>query len=67
MYTVLQHILKQKRGLEFEREYSAVHEVYRYVCIRVVHDTNCPCTQCTCIRGLELVWKVCGQRCRIRH
>jgi hypothetical protein len=31
MYTVLHSVLKQKRGLEFEREYSSILEGYTYV------------------------------------
>ena len=31
MYTVLHSVLKQKCGLEFEREYSAILEGYMYV------------------------------------
>ncbi len=39
IYTVLHFLLKQKHGLELEREYSAVPEGYTYVCIRIVHGT----------------------------
>ncbi len=53
MYTV--RVLKQKHGLDFEKEYSAVHEVYRYVCIRFVHGTSCLCTQCT----VYVAWSWC--------
>jgi hypothetical protein len=56
IYTVLHLILKQQRGLEFEREYSAVHEGYRYVCIWFVHGTSRICTQYT----VYVAWSWCG-------
>ncbi len=56
IYTVLHLLLKQKSGLEFEMEYSAVHEDYRYVCIRFVHGTRRICTQCT----VYVAWSWCG-------
>jgi hypothetical protein len=31
MYTVLRSVLKQKHGLELEREYSSILEGYKYV------------------------------------
>jgi hypothetical protein len=40
IYTVLRSVLMLTSGLEFEREYSAMHEVYMYVCIRIVHGTR---------------------------
>jgi predicted metal-binding protein len=46
MYTVLHSVLKQKCGLEFEREYSAILEGYMYVYYVFVHGTKL-CTQCT--------------------
>ncbi len=49
-------VLKQKRGLELEMEYSAVHEGFMYVCIRIVHGTRQFCTQCT----VCVAWSWCG-------
>jgi hypothetical protein len=48
-------VLKQKRGLELEMEYSAVHEGYMYVCIRLCarYQANLYTMHCMC--GLELV------------
>jgi hypothetical protein len=56
IYTVLRLILKQKHGLEFEREYSAVHEDYMSVCILFVHGTSRIRTQCT----VYVAWSWCG-------
>ena len=55
IYTVLRLVLKQKHGLEFEREYSALIEGYRYVqyfSYKGITIFNLP-VYCT-IRGLEL-------------
>ncbi len=48
-------VLKQKRGLELEMEYSALHEDYMYICIRFCarYQANLYTMHCMC--GLELV------------
>jgi len=56
IYTVLRSVLMLKSGLEFEREYSAVVEGYRYVYYFSYKGINKKFVykfQCT-IRGLEL-------------
>jgi hypothetical protein len=58
-------LLKQKCGLEFEREYSAILEGYMYV-------YYIPCKVPRRVlnalyAGLELGRAVCNQRCRIRY
>ena len=57
IYTVLRSVLMLRSGLEFEREYSAVPEVYTYVCILFVHGTGCIRTQCT----VWVAWSWCGK------
>jgi len=57
IYTVLRSVLMLRSGLEFEREYSAVIEGYRYVYYFSYKGINQKKTflkfQCT-IRGLEM-------------
>jgi len=60
-------VLKQKRGLELEMEYSALHEDYMYVCILFVHGTRRICTQCTVCVAWSWCGNLCCQRCRIRY
>ncbi len=52
---VLHLVLKQKRGLEFEREYSVAHEGYMYVYLHGMHGTNRRVHNAL-YSGLELVW-----------
>jgi hypothetical protein len=65
IYTVLRSVLKQKHGLELEREYSAIFEGYTYVfyiscTVPVVYSMHC-----------TLAWswsgRIFNQRCRIRY
>jgi hypothetical protein len=66
MYTVLNLVLKQKCGLEFEKEYSAILEGYMYV-----YYMSCTVPSVVYTMHCTLAWswsgRIFSQRCRIRY
>jgi hypothetical protein len=67
IYTVLRSVLMLRSGLEFEREYSAVIEGYRYVYYFSYKGINQKKIFNSSVLYVAWSWMVFSQRCRILY